>query len=214
MDILQVLIDFFTGYGYFAVFFVLLICGFGVPIPEDITLVAGGVISGLGYTHVHTMFAVGMAGVLVGDATMFTIGRVYGKSVLKLPFIARALTPERFVAVQEKFEKYGVWVLFVARFLPGLRSPIFLTAGLTRKVPFWRFLLMDGLAALISVPVWVYLGFFGASNRDWLMTWVHRGQTGILVLIGVGAVLGGSYWWIQRRRKARACELRRVAGRE
>jgi len=31
---------------------------------------------------------------------------------------------------------------------------------------------------------------------------------------GVGAVLGASYWWIQRRRKARACELRRVAGRE
>ena len=95
-----------------------------------------------------------------------------------------------------------------------MRSPIFLTAGLTRKVPFWRFLLMDGLAALISVPVWVYLGFFGASNRDWLMTWVHRGQAGILVLIGLGAVLTASYWWIQRRRKARACELRRVAGRE
>lgn len=48
-----------------------------------------------------------MAGVLVNGTTMFTIGRVYGKSVLKLPFIARALTPERFVAVQEKFEKYG-----------------------------------------------------------------------------------------------------------
>ena len=68
--------------------------------------------------------------------------------------------------------------------------------------------------ALISVPVWVYLGFFGASNRDWLMTWVHRGQARILVLIGLGAVLAASYWWIQRRRKARACELRRVAGRE
>ena len=66
MDILQVLIDFFTGYGYFAVFFVLLICGFGVPIPEDITLVAGGVISGLGYTNEHVMFAVGMAGGLAG----------------------------------------------------------------------------------------------------------------------------------------------------
>ena len=47
------------------------------------------------------------------------------------------------------------------------------------------------------------------------MTWVHRGQTGILALIGVGAVLGASYWWIQRRRKARAaCELRRAAGRD
>ena len=99
---LQVLIDFFTGYGYFAVFFVLLICGFGVPIPEDITLVAGGVISGLGYTNEHVMFAVGMAGVLAGDAIMFTIGRVYGKSVLKLRFVARTLTPERFVAVAGK----------------------------------------------------------------------------------------------------------------
>ena len=48
MDILQLLTDFFTNYGYAAVFFVLLICGFGVPIPEDVTLVAGGIISGLG----------------------------------------------------------------------------------------------------------------------------------------------------------------------
>ena len=214
MDILQVLIDFFTGYGYFAVFFVLLICGFGVPIPEDITLVAGGVISGLGYTNEHVMFAVGMAGVLAGDAIMFTIGRVYGKSVLKLRFVARTLTPERFVAVQEKFEKYGVWVLFVARFLPGLRSPIFLAAGLARKVPFWRLLLMGGLAAQISVPIWVYLGYFGATTRDWLLTWVHRGQTGLLALIGFAAATLLGYWWIKRRRKAHASELRRAAGRE
>ncbi|HSC81531.1 MAG TPA: DedA family protein, partial [Chitinolyticbacter sp.] len=61
MDILHYLVTIFTDYGYLAVFLVLLICGFGVPIPEDITLVAGGIISGLGYAHVHTMFAVCMA---------------------------------------------------------------------------------------------------------------------------------------------------------
>jgi membrane protein DedA with SNARE-associated domain len=60
MDILQILLDFFTGYGYVAVFTVLLVCGFGVPIPEDITLVAGGIISGLGYADVDIMFMVGM----------------------------------------------------------------------------------------------------------------------------------------------------------
>ncbi|MFW9608680.1 MAG: DedA family protein [Aquaspirillum sp.] len=204
MDILQLLTDFFTNYGYAAVFFVLLICGFGVPIPEDVTLVAGGIISGLGYTNVHTMFAVGMAGVLVGDATMFTIGRIYGTKVMQVRFVARYLTEERFMAVQEKFAKYGNWVLFVARFLPGLRSPIFLTAGMTRKVSFWRCLLRDGCAALISVPVWVYLGYFGANNRDWLLTWLHRGQSGILMVLAVAAVGLGVWWWLRRRKTAKS----------
>ncbi|POB00691.1 DedA family protein [Chromobacterium sinusclupearum] len=201
MDTLQILLDFFTGYGYVAVFAVLLVCGFGVPIPEDITLVAGGVISGLGYTNVHYMFVVGMAGVLVGDGCMFMAGRIFGQKVLRFKPIARILTQERFEAVQEKFEKYGNWVLFVARFLPGLRSPIFITAGMTRRVPYWRFLLMDGFAALISVPVWVYLGYYGAANRDWLMMMVHRGQAGILSVVAL-LLLGVGFVWYRRRRMA------------
>ncbi|OBU86449.1 DedA family protein [Chromobacterium subtsugae] len=199
MDTLQILLDFFTGYGYLAVFAVLLVCGFGVPIPEDITLVAGGVISGLGYANVHYMFLVGMAGVLVGDGIMFMAGRTFGNKVLKFRPIARILTQERFEAVQEKFAKYGNWVLFVARFLPGLRSPIFITAGMTRRVPYWRFLLMDGFAALISVPVWVYLGYYGAANREWLMTMVHRGQAGILGAVALLLLVVGGVWLKRRR---------------
>lgn len=59
--------------------FVLVICGFGVPIPEDLTLVTGGVISGMGYTNPHIMFAVGMLGVLAGDGVMFAAGRIWGR---------------------------------------------------------------------------------------------------------------------------------------
>jgi len=202
MDILQLLLDFFTNYGYLAVFLVLMICGFGVPIPEDITLVAGGIISGLGYANVHVMFAVGMLGVLLGDGFMFVMGRVFGNKVLRIKLIAKILTQERFTLVQEKFAKYGNWVLFVARFLPGLRSPTYLVAGMTKRVPYWRFLVMDGLAALISVPVWVYLGYFGAYNREWLLTWVHRGQSGILgVSIGLLVVLLVLY--VRRRKTCR-----------
>ncbi len=203
MDILQLLTTLFTDFGYVAVFLVLLLCGFGLPVPEDITLVAGGIISGLGHADVHKMFAVGMAGVLIGDGTMFVMGRLFGERVLSWPLVARFMTPERYRAVQDKFSQYGNRVLFVARFLPGLRSPIFLTAGMTRRIPFWRFLLMDGVAALISVPIWVYLGYFGAHNRQWLLMWVHRGQTGILIALGILAVLL-LVWYLRRRHNPKA----------
>ncbi|WP_118779795.1 DedA family protein [Neisseria lactamica] len=191
---------FFVEYGYAAVFFVLVICGFGVPIPEDLTLVTGGVISGMGYTNPHIMFAVGMLGVLVGDGVMFAAGRIWGQKILRFKPIARIMTPKRYEQVQEKFDKYGNWVLFVARFLPGLRTAVFVTAGISRKVSYLRFIIMDGLAALISVPIWIYLGEYGAHNIDWLMAKMHSLQSGIFVILGIGAAVVAWIWWKKRQR--------------
>ena len=191
---------FFVEYGYAAVFFVLVICGCGVPIPEDLTLVTGGVISGMGYTNPHIMFAVGMLGVLVGDGIMFAAGRIWGQKILRFKPIARIMTPKRYEQVQEKFDKYGNWVLFVARFLPGLRTAVFVTAGISRKVSYLRFIIMDGLAALISVPIWIYLGEYGAHNIDWLMAKMHSLQSGIFVILGIGAAVVAWIWWKKRQR--------------
>lgn len=191
---------FFVEYGYAAVFFVLVICGFGVPIPEDLTLVTGGVISGMGYTNPHIMFAVGMLGVLVGDGIMFAAGRIWGQKILRFKPIARIMTPKRYEQVQEKFDKYGNWVLFVARFLPGLRTAVFVTAGISRKVSYLRFIIMDGLAALISVPIWIYLGEYGAHNIDWLMAKMHSLQSSIFVILGIGAAVVAWIWWKKRQR--------------
>lgn len=192
--------SFFLQYGYAAVFSVLIACGFGVPIPEDITLVTGGIISGLGYTDPHIMVAVGIAGVLAGDGLVFAAGRLWGDNIMRFRFIARVMTPQRYAQVEEKFEKYGNWVLFVARFLPGLRTAVFVTAGISRKVSYLRFILMDGLAALISVPVWIYLGEYGARNTDWLMKKMHSLQSGIFTVLGIGAVIIGWIWWRKHRR--------------
>ncbi|MFM8637720.1 MAG: DedA family protein, partial [Betaproteobacteria bacterium] len=77
---------------------------------------------------------------------------------------------------------------------------VFVSAGLSRRVPFGTWLMMDGFAALISVPIWVYLGYFGALNRDWMFSVLRQFQVGIFVLLGIGALVGGVIWW--RRRKA------------
>jgi membrane protein DedA with SNARE-associated domain len=201
MDLLQQLITIFAENGYVAVFIALMICGAGLPLPEDITLVAGGVIAGLGYANVHAMVALAMFGVLLGDSAIFLLGHHYGARILQWRFVARVLTPERYVKVQEKFDQYGNRMLFFARFLPGMRTTVYLTAGTTHRVSFLRFLLIDTLAALISVPFWVYLGFFGADNHEWLVKWLHRGQSSLWVLVGILLLTVLVLWWRHRRRK-------------
>lgn len=198
MEIFQLLMPIFTEYGYIAVFVMLLICGFGVPIPEDVTLVTGGVIAGLGHADHATMFAVGMAGVLIGDATMFILGRTQGQRIVRIPFFSRVLTQERFAKAQDAFHRYGRWVMFVSRFLPGLRTPMFFSAGMSHRVSIGTWFVMDGSAALISVPVWVYLGYFGAQNWEWMFGILHQFQQGILALLGIGALYIAWRWWKQK----------------
>jgi membrane protein DedA with SNARE-associated domain len=199
MEVFNALLPIFTEYGYLAVFTMLLVCGFGVPVPEDVTLVTGGVIAGLGYADVNTMFAVGMAGVLIGDGMVFSIGRFQGERVMRLKTVQRVITPARYASAQDAFHKYGRWVMFVARFLPGLRTPVFFSAGMSRRVSFPTWFLMDGVAALISVPIWVYLGYFGARNFDWMFTILHRFQYGIFALLALGGGWLGWRWWRKRQ---------------
>lgn len=186
---LDILVGFFSDYGYIAVFAILILCGFGLPVPEDITLVSGGVIAGLDLANPHWMLAVGLAGVLIGDSTMFLAGRIFGYRIQRIKTFRKILSPRRFSQIQRKFKKYGLGLLFVARFLPGLRSPIFLVAGMSRRINYFTFIAMDGVAALISVPVWVYLGYFFADNLDLLMEYVSDVQRAIYLVLGLLVVV-------------------------
>lgn len=200
MDLLDWLVQLFVQNGYTAVFIALMICGAGLPLPEDITLVAGGVIAGLGYANVHVMCAMTLFGVLLGDSAIFLLGHYYGARMLTWRPIARVMTPSRYVAVQEKFDRYGNRLLFAARFLPGMRTTIYVTAGATHRVSFPRFLLIDTMAAMISVPVWVYLGYFGANNHAWLVMWIRRGQGSLWAAAGLLLALLLLLWWRRSRK--------------
>lgn len=176
----------YQEYSYSIVFGILIGCGFGLPIPEDVVLVSGGIMSGLSDadTHIHSlilMLAVSFGGVLLGDGTMYLLGRIFGYRIQKFRPMRAILPPSRFAKVQKLFNRYGIWVLFVARFLPVLRSPTFLVAGMSRRVSFIKFLAMDGFAAIISVPIWVLIGHFGAQNREQLADWLSDSKTALIV---------------------------------
>lgn len=189
MEVLNFLIDFFTNYGYIAVFLVLIACGFGLPLPEDITLIAGGVICALSedestvVLNFKIMIVVALCGVLLGDSVMFFLGRVLGNRVHRLPILKKIITPAVYAQIQEKVHKYGIKILFIARFLPGLRAPIYLTAGISHKVSYLRFIIMDGIAAIISVPLLIYLGYFFAQDISNVIKWVKKSETFLLLAV-------------------------------
>ena len=121
--------------------------------------------------------------------------------ILRFRPIRRFLTVERLRLVRNKFDQYGNRVLFIARFLPGLRAPIYMVAGITRRVSFIRFLLLDLFASIISVPIWVYLGDFGASNLDWLHEQIKKGQSVIYILVAVLVIFVAWKWYKARKTK-------------
>lgn len=138
-------------------FFVLLLCGLGLPVPEDIVLVAAGALGEIDGRTWQQVSAVMYAGVMLGDSTIFFAGRFFGGRMRSSRWFQRYFSEKKQAKVEALFDRYHSWVLFVGRFLPGLRAPIFFTAGST-KVTFWKFFFFDGLAALISVPFFVWLG--------------------------------------------------------
>ena len=174
--------------GYLLIFSVLLACGFGLPMPEDIILVTGGILASRGVLDFHLALAVSFVGVILGDGIIFCMGRYMGPKLKEKAFFKRAISPERERKILSWFARYGDKVIFIARFTPGLRMPLFLSSGLYKVAP-WKFFALDGLAALISVPIWVKLGHLFGQNLPMLEEKMHSMQKGFLLFLAVILIL-------------------------
>lgn len=188
-------------------FFILLLCGLGLPVPEDIVLVSAGALGVIDERPWMQVSGVMYAGVMLGDSIIFLAGRHLGWRLLDSKWFQRILPPAKQSRVRELFDKYGSLVLFVGRFLPGLRTPIFLTAG-SMKVKYLTFFFFDGLAALVSVPVFVWLGHWLWTEFGEDLAQLNRmlGRTHsfglVIALVIVGA--GLSILWYRMKRKRAA----------
>ena len=170
-------------YSYFVMFGVLIACGFGFPMPEDVILVTGGILSARGVCDFWMTNAVCMAGVLIGDGIVYFIGRRFGPEVKESRLFRRVLNEKVDAKISNIFAKYGDKVVFMGRFMPGLRMPIFLTAGIYRVSPF-KFFGLDGFAAVVSVPAWIYVGYIFGDNFEVLGEKVRQVQFGVFGVLG------------------------------
>jgi membrane protein DedA with SNARE-associated domain len=177
-------------------FGVIVICGLGLPLPEDITLLTMGYLTYLpmpdGSPRPHTSALLGtlagFLGCMGGDGIMFAMGRRYGMALVTHRPFRWLFKPQRVDRAREIMDAHGPKILFAARFMPGVRSVGFFTAG-SLGTPYLRFLAYDGLAAMISVPFFVYSGWYWGSNIEAAFAQVRHAEHGMLMLIGAIAVL-------------------------
>jgi membrane protein DedA with SNARE-associated domain len=188
---------------------ILLLCGLGLPIPEDISLIAAGYFSWKGVLYIHTAFAICFAAVVTGDTAAFFMGHLFGRRVLRSQLARRYFTPKRQLRVRAYFRKFGSKVVLVGRFTPGLRFTIFFTAGTLHTRPS-TFFVYDFAAAAFSVPVLVYSAWFFGGQIDWVVSVARRTENGLLaVFVVVGAIVAAKAW---RRHKKRAASRAAALG--
>ncbi len=143
---------------------------------------------------------------------LYAIGYHFGHSlVYRHPRFAQLLHAEREAKIEQMIRKHEVKVLFLSRFIVGVRAPVYLAAGILR-IPFLRFLLIDAVCATSVVGL-----FFGLSYAygDRLTRLIRQSEIGLTVVIAVAvlAVLG-VWYWKRRRRKPAATTDAEPAGEE
>ena len=181
--------NYIEDFAYLGMFLALLIAGFGVPIPEDIILLASGYIVHLQPERLSIWIAVAvcMVGIFAGDTVLYWMGRVGGTRILRFPFLRGTITPRRLRKMEAYFKKYGDKTVFFARFFAGIRWAAFFSAGAMR-MPYWKFISVDMLAAITS-PIWIVLAYKLGEHIDAALVTAsrikHYIMAGVIVLLAV-----------------------------
>jgi membrane protein DedA with SNARE-associated domain len=167
--------------------------GLGLPIPEEIPILAAGVLAAEGVVRWWIALPVCLFGVLSGDCVLYWVGRHWGEHILDWRIVRWVLSREREERLKAAYHRHGVKIVFTARHIVGVRAAAFLTAGIVR-LPFGRFLAVDGGAALIGIPLSFGVAFLFTDQLERLVHDIHRIErwgmlAGLVLLAGWLAVL-------------------------
>ena len=173
-------------YGLAAVFI-------GAAFEGDFTLILAGVAAHLGYFPFPLAVLAGAIGSLLGDLAWFGVGRVRGPRFRAGRFYRRV--GHRIEALARRF---GPAQLLAARFVYGTKAASMLFWGL-HELPLVKFLVIDGIGAVIGATVFTGLGYLVSGSATLLLGKVRRVQLWLLGALVVGVVLVFIIHWTAKK---------------
>src|SRR3984893_15540707 len=193
---LQLIEQYMLAYGYWAVFFGVMLENAGVPVPGETILLIAGYFASTGEFHLALVMLIAATGAVIGDNIGFAIGHHYGRNVLLRIGRFFFLTPKRFARMEKYFEDHGNKTILVARFITGLRVFAALLAGAS-KMPWRVFVVYNVAGAILWSVVITTLGYLFGASLPLLVKWVGRSGT---ILLIAAIVIGVVIWRVRKHR--------------
>ena len=135
-------------------FTLLLIIAAATMISEDLACIAAGLLAARSIISPLEAIVASGLGIYIGDILLYLTGYLIGLKALHHPPLKWFVSEHRVQQCRTLFERRGLGLIFMSRFLPGTRTATFLAAGLVR-VDLVKLLVVFGLAVVIWTPILV-----------------------------------------------------------
>jgi len=157
--------DFSSSPWFYLIIFVIAILDSVIPIvPSETLVIIGGVSAGLGNLWIPLVIVVAASGAFIGDNASYLLGREASDWVMRRQTRTEK-GARRMAAIVEQVHERGGLLLITARFIPGGRTALTLSCGVTRQPRKW-FVGWAAVAAIIWGNYAALLGFIGGKSFE------------------------------------------------
>ncbi len=200
----QLVLDFISSWGYFAVAILMAAENACIPIPSELILGFAGFLVYLGTMSFGGALAAGMIGGILGSLFAYAVGHRGGRSFVDKYGHYFFIKKSHVDVAQDWFDRYGLKAVFFSRMLPVVRTFISLPAGFAH-VDLKKFVVYTIAGSLPWTALILYLGLFFGENWKKLLDYGHEASIAFVVICLIAGVV---LYVRHRRRKER--KLRRV----
>jgi membrane-associated protein len=173
-----------SGWAYAVVFVFAFLDALLPVVPSETAVITAAVVAATGHLSLPLILAAAACGAFAGDNAAYAIGRRFGPSA-KARYFRGQKGRATIRWTERQLAERGGELILVARFIPGGRTAVTLTAGAARY-PWRRFVVFDAIAAVFWASYAALLGYFGGKAFQ------HAPWAGLLLALAIAFAVTGA----------------------
>lgn len=182
-----------SGWAYAIILVFALLDAMLPVVPSETAVITAGVVASAGDLNLLLVIVSAASGAFLGDNIVYLLGRRYGEGA-RQRFFAGEKAKHRIEWAERQLKERSALLILGGRFIPGGRTAVALSAGLTR-FPWRRYALLDAFAAVAWALYASLLGYLGGrafEDQPW---------KGLVLALGIAFAVAGAVEGVRALRK-------------